>query len=766
MSYAFCFLIGVLIGSGIFGHILITIYWLILGLILIGILLKFKFKKSLFLYLSLSFAVGLIWTLFYVNKFLAPAVDEVWLNHHLNISAIVTDVTIVNANKTRLVVQSQSPLQAKLRLNWYHYNQQIPAIKPGQLWQLRVKLKRNHSLYNEFGFDYETYLYINGFSATGYIVKHDDNKFISNTNQYLLKQSRGALSKSILPLIDKFDNKGVIYALITGSRELISGDKWEQFIRTNTSHLTVVSGLHIGLVSGFVFLLISFLYPFCIRCVLIVPTPIASSIAAMIVALFYALLAGFSIATQRALLMVGLVLLGVYYRKRFSYKNLYSLAIFFVLIINPLSVLSAGFWLSFFAVAVILYSLALTRHYSSKIKRFLFIQAAISISMAPLILWLFQGVSILSISANLVAVPLVSMLSLPLSLLAGFSAILGIDSLSYALFYLADMSLAVLDYYLRWLSNISWGYYHWHIGKLDFVFLLLAMFLIFLPRALQLNWLGGLIVMMVLFFEPTQSLKSGQFKLNVFDIGQGLASAVVTKNHTMLFDAGFADDNFDAAKIVLVPFLNQNRHKQLTKVIISHSDLDHRGGISSVVDNNGIKTVLTSATKILVDQFPSLTIKPCFSGDSWQYDGVSFTFLNPPKSRYKNVNNNSCVLKIDNGKTSVLLTGDIEKEAEEYLLKYHFNSLKSSVMLVPHHGSNSSSGADFIAAINPDIAINSSGFRNRFFHPNLVVKKRYLNQNIAFYDTQCSGQISLLFTSTVTIKATRVNDKRSWIHKC
>lgn len=760
MIYALNFLIGTLLAVYVPSDYSNYFLWLLLLLFVVLLLRKKYDLCRLFLVLITAF----LWALFYGHQLLEKQVKSHWFDQKITISGMVADLPKIATNKTQFTFRSQQPFVANLKLSWYH-NEQTPTLKVGEKWRLKVKLKPNNGLHTRFGFDYETWLFSRGFSATGYVIDKGDNQPLGKSNQYLLNQTRASIKNKLLPILADLDQGGIIYALISGDRHLINEGQWQQFIKSNTSHLTVVSGLHIGLISGFVFFLSLFFYKHCYRCCLQMPAPVFAGLVAIIAALIYALLAGFPTATERAFIMASTVFLSIIFKKRMDIWLLYATALIIVLVRHPLSVLEVGFWLSFIAVAIILYGINRYR-YQRKLSLFFSIQILISLAMLPLLFWFFSGAGLTSIPANLFAVPLVSFVVLPLSLLAIVPTLLGLDNLAGALFYLANLGLDILLAYLSWLGHFKFSYLHWYLNLGQLLLVLVAMFVLFLPRGFQLNWLGLIILVSVFSYQAKSNLKAGEFQLTTFDVGQGLAVLIQTQKQTFLFDTGFANQTFNAAEAVIIPFLKAKRIKQLNGLIISHGDSDHIGGLAVVLPYVKLGQIVSSLPQQIQKSYPDLVVKPCQAGQNWQIDGITLTILNPPPKSYKKDNNNSCVLKISNGQYSVLLTGDIEKKAEKNLVKTYNNQLQSDILIVPHHGSKTSSTEHFLQTIRPSIAINSSGFRNRFNHPHPHVKKRYDNHGIEFYDTQCSGQISLFISSTITIKQSRLEDSRYWVRQC
>ena len=302
--------------------------------------------------------------------------------------------------------------------------------------------------------------------------------------------------------------------------------------------------------------------------------------------------------------------------------------------------------------------------------------------------------------------------------------------------------------------------------------MMIGFIVLFFPKGLKLRRVGFIILLTLFTKTNTANITSNDFVIDIMDSGQGLAVVIRTKEHNLLFDTGFSSSSgFNIADSAIIPYLIKSNITKLDKVIISHGDNDHIGGLVHINDKFIINEILTSNISKVTKIINNITtnIRYCNKGQSWNYDGVLFNILHPDKTRAKfkkNHNNSSCVLKISNDKYSVLLTGDIEKYAEKYLVKTASNYIKSNILLVPHHGSNTSSSYNFIKAVAPDIVINSSGYKNRFGHPSNKVKTRYQKLNIPFFDTQCSGQINITLDSRIKIEEYRKISRRYWNRYC
>ena len=621
------------------------------------------------------------------------------------------------SKKTKFNFQAQYPFQAKLKLSWYGKHR--PELIPGDKWELLLKLKNNNGYQNLGGFDYEKWLFYKQFNATGYVKQSPNNRKVASNQGFSFDRLRYQLRQSLHALLTTYELGGVINALIIGDRSLIQPEHWQLFTDTNTTHLSVISGLHIGLVSGFVFLFVQFLWRrstwFCLR----LPAQIAAAYAGLIIALGYALIAGFSIPTQRAFIMAGVVFLSIIFRRHHNIWQLYGIALILVLIHNPLGVFSVGFWLSFYVVAIIIYG-SKQHQNRSWLFRIIYIQLLISLATLPLIAWFFSAGSTLSPIANLIAIPIFSFVATPLSLLGALLFVSGFDALSQIALLIADQSLLYLSYFLSYLQALNFNQWHFAQSSLIGLIILLAIFLLaILPKGLKLRWLFVPMFLSVLISPKQTPLNQHEVLITTLDVGQGLAVVVQTKNHALLFDTGAAyASGFNLAQSVIIPYLHAQHIYQLDKIIISHGDNDHIGGLNHLLNHFKFGEIISSVPEKIKS-----SSKTCQSGQTWQWDGITFTMLNPDKPSAFIGNNASCVLKISNQSFSMLLTADIEKQAEKHLVKNNQAQLDVDIMLASHHGSKTSSTQAFLEATSPETIIISSGYKNRFNHPH----KRSLN---------------------------------------
>jgi len=658
-----------------------------------------------------------------------------------------------------------SKLPGKIKLSWYQFSDKLQA---GEIIDVKVKLKRPNGFMNSGGFDYETWLFTRGVDAVGYVQKRypqPDNSHVIAlrlTVSEVVDTWRQRLLNKLQNCVDDLPNAGLIIALVLGERFAVTGEQWRLFQNSGTNHLLAISGLHIGFVAAMVFFISRRLWS-CLALANNIPAQRAAALPALLAALTYAALAGFSIPTQRALIMVLLLLIAHWRRSATASSHSLACAAVVVLVINPLSVLDAGFWLSFIAVASLMYSLSPQRRQQSIYRRWVVPQLAVFFGLGWFILKQYGQLPLLSPVANIVAIPWVSFVTVPLCLVAAPLLWLA-PALARGLLYLADASLSLLQHFLTWLDRLQWQLQIFSIEAVwPWLFALLGVLLLMLPNRMPLRLLAlGLCA--PLFFTAREEPATGQFTVTFLDVGQGLAIMVATRQHLLLYDSGPRySKNFDAANAVILPWLRHSGYTRLDKLILSHHDSDHIGATLTLVKNYTVDQISTT----WLEKY-QVTTNSCQENQHWNWDGVDFTVLHPAADfpGGESDNNHSCVIKISNDKQRVLLTGDIERKVEQSLIqRYPGEELKSDVLLVPHHGSKSSSSPEFIDKVSPRWAIASTGYRNRFGFPKSEIVERYLQRGIAFLSTSHYGALTFLFdgvTEPQLRQAYRVDKSRYW----
>ncbi|MCZ6576492.1 MAG: DNA internalization-related competence protein ComEC/Rec2 [Acidiferrobacterales bacterium] len=630
----------------------------------------------------------------------------------------------------------------------------------GHRWRFTVRLKRPHGFQNPGGFDYESFLFRERIGATGYIrARQPSQQLPGYSILYAVDRIRQRLGERIRYLLDDNPVSGIMVALTNGDRRGITNAQWVSLRRTGTNHLIAISGLHIGLVAGFVFFLGRWLWALAGSAVLRWPAPKVAAASAMFAAVIYAALAGFSIPTQRALIMLTVAMGAVILQRRVAATQLLAIALFVVLVHDPLAVMGAGFWLSFAAVTVIILSVHGHSVGRNKWYRLGSVQWAIAIGLLPLMLVLFHQVSIVGPVANIVAVPVFSLLIVPLTLLAAILSFLP-DAIARMLFALAAWPLELMWGFLEYLAGFAHSLWIQHNpGTWALAAGLIGVALLLAPRGWPARWVGVVWLSPLFLLRPPAPL-AGEIWLTLLDVGQGVAAVVRTAEHTLVYDTGPRfSARFDAGAAVVVPYLFSKGISYIDTLIVSHGDNDHIGGVRSVLESVHVGRVLSSVPDRVENA------RECHSGQRWRWDDVEFAIVHPPGDGSFRGNNAACVLMVQSLFGSVMLPGDIEKSAETALVEGRGAQLAADVLVVPHHGSKTSSTESFLDAVRPRIALIPAGYRNRFRHPNADVKERYLRRGIRLYASPADGAIEVqLGLEGIQTSSYRERKRRYWFN--
>ncbi len=633
-------------------------------------------------------------------------------------------------------------LNGIVRLGWFQ-NQQV--VNADERWQLMVRMKRPSGFLNPGGFDYEKWLFTERITATGYIRKSPElNKKLADSPWWSINHLRQNIHQKIQQGVEDKTSAAVLSALVVAIRMKLDDTQWQQLQQTGTSHLVAISGLHIAVVAGFAFLPILFIWGLFPSLNERVPMRVAGAVAGVVFASVYAMLAGFTLPTQRALLMVVIALVGLLLRKNYQASTILAVAVVAVLLLDPLAGMTVSFWLSFLAVALIL--IFLKRQIEKPTLQLIKLQMVLSLAMLPLTLFFFGTASLVSPLANLVAIPWVSLVVVPLSLIA--LVFMPISSVfSNGLFSMAALAVKWLFMGFDFLSQFSIA--NVTLAEIPSSYLIIAflgLLSLLLPKGFPARWLGLIALLPALLFSAEKP-KHDEFIFTLLDAGQGMASVVQTASHTLVYDTGTRySETYDIGKLVVVPFLKSKGITTLDSLMISHNDIDHRGGAETTLKNITTKQILSSDLSVLDEN--EYKVKNCIKGMQWQWDGVDFEILSPPENYDENDNNLSCVLRVSNKYHSLLLTGDIQRKTERNLLQDSNASkvkLDVDVITVPHHGSKTSSSEAFIQATSPALALVPAGYRNRFGHPKEKVLTRYKELGVEVLDTANSGAITIDF---------------------
>jgi competence protein ComEC len=522
-----------------------------------------------------------------------------------------------------------------------------------------------------------------------------------------------------------------------------------------------ISGLHITMLGSLAFFVVYQLWRRSTRLTLRLPARKAAALAGLLLALAYALLAGFSVPAQRTVYMLAAVAVALLSSRNLAPSQLLAAALIAVLLGDPWAILAPGFWLSFGAVALILYVTANRPGNSHWLMEYGKVQWAMTIGLIPPLLALFQQVSLVSPLANALAIPLVSFVVVPSTLLG---ALLPFDWL----LQFAHAAMALCMTFLQWLNQLPIAVWRQHAPPAWSIALGMGGILwTLLPRGFPARWLG-LLLLLPMFLVRPPAPAAGMLRLTIFDVGQGLAVAAQTGEHILLYDAGpDYPGEADSGSRILVPALHAQGIAQLDTLLLSHEDLDHIGGARSLLQALPVDSVFSS----LPAQHPLLQnlahVQHCQDGQHWIWDGVLFELLHPSPQSYAQPrirdNDRSCVMRISVGSNSVLLSADIEEEAEQRLLQLHADKLPATLLVVPHHGSKSSSAAEFVAAVHPRYAVFTSGYRNRFGHPHPEIVARYRLAGSSLLRSDRDGAILVeMGGDDVRLERYRTMHRRYW----
>ena len=647
----------------------------------------------------------------------------------------------------------------QLRLSWYN---RPPELRAGERWRLTVRLKQPHGMLNPGSFDYEAWLFREGIDATGYVRDREAHQRLSASwIQAPVPAFRQQFYERLDQRLQQSEYRGLLMALAIGHRGEMSDRDWELLAATGTNHLMAISGLHVGLIAGIAFFLMRWGWAGIPALPQHIPAQKAAALAGLVAALIYAAMAGFSIPTQRALIMVTVVMLGLMVQRPVLQSHTLAVALLLVLLWDPLSVHAPGFWLSFLAVALIFYAMRGRVAPRGWWWRWGRVQWVIALGLAPLVLILFQRVSLISPLANLIAVPWMGLTVIPLTLLGTLLLPLS-SSLGGSVLELAQQALHPLWWGLGVMSDAvpaHWG--RFSAPSWTLLPALLGMLWLLMPRGWPSRWLGmlGLLPMLLIRPEPPSF---GEVTMTLLDVGQGLASVVQTQNHALVFDTGPRYGSFDTGRAVVAPFLRYRGITGLDTLIISHGDNDHMGGSRSLLREIPAKRVLTSVP----DKMAWVANEACRQGQAWNWDGVQFDILHPSSPAGLKGNDASCVLRIRSASgQTLLLTGDIEAPAEARLLGQYGEGLRAEVLVVAHHGSKTSSSQAFVAQVAPEWVLFPLGYRNRYRFPHPMVYRRFDRRGSHLFDSAQHGALTVhLHESGIEVEAHRQSQGRYWHH--
>jgi competence protein ComEC len=744
---------------------------------------------------SLSFTTCGLRSLDFAAHALAPAIE----GEDVSVTGVVAAMPQRNelGLRFRLEVESASlagdavDLVPEIYLGWYVNSgfggapsvatqRPPPEVHAGERWQMNVRLKAPHGNSNPHGFDYELWLWEQGVQATGYVRDGRNDpppRRIADTWRHPVERARQSVRDAVFASVADRKTAGLLAALIVGDQAAIERADWDVFRATGVAHLMSISGLHITMFAWAAALLIAALWRRSRRLCLAWPAQHAALVGGVILAAAYALFSGWGMPSQRTILMLATVGLLRLSGRRWPWPQVWLLACAVVVTVDPWALLQAGFWLSFVAVGVLFATDPGTRqrararsggsadaqrqawgqNFVAGLRSSIHEQWVVTLALTPLSLLLFGQVSVVGLLANALAIPWVTLVITPLAM-AGV--------VLRPLWNVAGWAIQALQQYLEWLAALPFASISMAAPPL---WAGAAGVLGGLLLAMRLPWharlLGVPLLLPVLLWQAPRP-PAGQFELLAADIGQGNAVIVRTAAHTLVYDTGprYSPES-DAGHRVVVPLLRAF-DERVDTVMLSHRDSDHTGGAAAVLAMQPQAALLSSIEDGHELQALRRSTR-CVAGQQWQWDGIDFKVLHPAASDYDLVNKPnalSCVLRISNGARTALLAGDIELAQESRLVR-DAAEIRADVLLVPHHGSKTSSSAAFLDTVQPSIALVQAGYRNRFGHPAAPVVARYRERGITVIDSPHCGAALWRSAQPLWVSCQRAIAPHYWDHR-
>ena len=715
----------------------------------------------------LAVVAGYAWAAFCAHVQMGASLPDGLEGKDIEIAGTVRGLPDAGPHRVRFDLEvgprAGAPIEAgRIRLSWYEVRM---APAPGSVWHLTVRLRRPRGWRNPGGSDYEGRLFANRIIATGYVRSARRVGSAPALSLARMDAARAGLARWIRSVLDGYGSEDLVRALAIGDRSGVSERRWRTLRVTGIAHLMAISGLHIGMAAGAVYWIALRVWTLVPRAALLIAAPQVAGVAAMLAAFGYALLAGFSLPTQRALLMLAVVIGSRLSRRCILPSHGLALALVAVLIADPHAVRSPGFWLSFVAVAAIVMALATRpaaspRTLTGRLRTLATVQVAVTVGLAPVTLSVFAEQSLVSPFVNALVIPLVGAIVVPV-ILAGLLAGVLLPSAGAVVLAAAALLLDALWPAIEWVAahavmlRAPGGIGAWQLAAAA-----VGVLIVLAPRGLTPRWLGIAWMLPMLAMRPTP-VGPGAWRMTVLDVGHGLSVVVETARHVLVYDTGpRVGTRLDAAALAVLPYLAERGHDTVDRVVLSHGDSDHVGGYRRLAESVTLGRMVANGAV-----GPHRPDSACVAGHRWSWDGVSFEVLYPFEGRTGFDNDHSCVVRVEGSGGSVLLTGDIETGGERALVARSGAGLATDVLVVPHHGSATSSTRGFIDAVSPSIALFSASGQGRFRLPHPAVMARYVEAGVATYTTSRCGAITIAFPpdgEPTVVRLEREVGRRYW----
>jgi competence protein ComEC len=756
---------------------------LVLAIVVAIVFTRRKNAAPILLVGVIALALGASYTWLRADLRMSDELPREWEGRDIELVGVIDEMPQKSERGVRFAFRVEQLLTRdaqvpqRIALGWYKpsikeiASEALPELHAGERWRWTVRLKRPHGYANPAGFDLEAWMLERNLRASGSIQIDELAKRIDSNAGTLndhIERLRERIRERMRRALEGKPFAGVLIALAIGDQQAISNSDWALFYATAVSHLLSISGAHVTLFAAWIALAVLFIWRRSPRLSALLPAQKAAAIAAALVACAYAALTGFAVPAQRTCYMLVVAALALLLSRQLSPWLILCWSAIVVLAIDPWAVLAVGFWFSFVAVALLLYVTQARVQRESGMRVALKTQAAVTFGLAPLSIAFFQQVSLVGPFANAIAIPLITLLVIPLTLLW---LVIPID----ALLQIAHQLIAWLVELLRWMTTLGDAMWSQHAPPMWTIALaFMGVLWLLSPRLVRHRWLGALWCLPLFTITPSTP-PTGEFRMTALDIGQGTAVVIRTAHRTLVYDTGPRwNDETDAGVRLIAPYLRASGSGRIDGLVVSHLDLDHSGGAKSLIEGVPTAWLLTSmfaeSEIVATAQRRKLDVFACVAGQRWTWDGVRFEVLHPTQDNYSQAklktNDRSCVVKIIGNSGSALLTGDVEAVSEAALVAREGVALKSDVLLIPHHGSLTSSTERFLDAAQPKLALINAGYRNRFGHPREAVLARYAQRNIAVHRTDWHGAITIESQDRfATIHRERDVRQRYWIDR-
>ena len=673
------------------------------------------------------------------------------------------------------VATAAAAVPPRLSLAWYGRD---AAVLPGERWAFTARLRRPHGTFNPGGFDLEAWLFERNLRAGGYVRERPPPQRLAPmvwTPATAIDRARAELRARLQARVEGQRFGGVLIALVLGDQRAIAEEDWALFNRTGVSHLVSISGLHITMISALVAVVVGALWRRSARALRLAPAQTAAAVAAVLAAFAYCLLAGWGVPAQRTFFMLLVVAAAAWLRRGTRPLTTLALAAAVVCLLDPWAVIAPGFWLSFGAVAAILFTVlgrpsAGERGWRARLREAGRVQLAVTLALLPLTAALFRQISLVSIAANAVAIPVVSLAVTPLALLAGALVLLPqpLASLAMPCLAIAHALLQGLHAFLSLLTQPAWASVALPAPPWWTVALALAgVAWLLAPPGWPLRWAGAAWLLPMLIW-PAPRPGEGEVWVTALDVGQGAAVLVESPSHTLLYDTGPRySAAADAGGRIVLPYLRWRGIERIDLLVVSHLDSDHAGGAASILRGVPVGAVLTSIDAAHPLLAGAASVQRCAAGSRIDLGALRIEVLRPDAADYARPrlasNAASCVLRIESAGRRLLLTGDAPAAVEVDLVASGA-ALAADWLSVPHHGSRSSSSDALLDAAQPRWASVQAGYRNRFGHPAPEVVARYLARGVHVVRSDEAGAAQWRFRSDgrVDLHRWRASARRYW----